>query len=50
MCQRCGQWAARHGGQFWGTHTARPAWQRVPGGRTIMCLLRDMGLGFAKEN
>lgn len=50
MCQRCGQWAVRHSGQLWGTQAARPAWQRLPGGRACMCLLRDMGLGFAKED
>ena len=49
MCQRCGQWAVRHGGQFWGTRAAPPAWQQLPGGRAFMCLLRDMGLGFARE-
>ena len=50
MCQRCGQWAARHDGQFWGTRAARPAWRQLPSGRTFMCLLRDMGLGFARED
>ena len=51
MCWRCAQWATRHDGQFWGTRAAqRPAWARLPGGRACMCLLRDMGLGFARED
>ncbi len=50
MCQRCGQWAVGHGGQFWGAWATRPVWQQLPGGRAFMCLLRDMGLGYARED